>query len=217
MTRVVVLSLFMALLSVPMIINSGSSDSNPRPIAINQVDAQFTPSAINHNIFPSGSYSYGSWVWNSQGIYSHVQDHGNEFSMGQASGFISIFDDYFSGWFYSDAVSYSGPPLTSVTTEIDARSHWFMWGLPDGSCYYELDLTVQKYVDSTWIDMGTWDNALTFGGTGSDFPVQSKTDWGAGVVDGPGIYRVKIYMIVNPPLSVLGTDDYWLYIEDFAL
>ncbi|MHA2148038.1 MAG: cadherin repeat domain-containing protein [Candidatus Thorarchaeota archaeon] len=225
MIRLTLLSFFIVLFFVPIVFNSNSVEDILSAIVFDGSDEQveatpFIPSAIRQNIFLQGSYSYGSWSWVNQDPHEHLQDHGNEFSMGQNqySPFLcaEIVDELYTGWFYSDAVSYSGPPLDSVTTEINPRTLWSQNMGDDGNCYYELDLRVQKYTGSSWINKGTWNNAWTYTGKTTLPSVLSKSDWGSGVVDGPGSYRLAIYMVVDPPSSGC-TDSYWLYIEDFAL
>ncbi|MHA2024460.1 MAG: hypothetical protein ACW98U_01070 [Candidatus Thorarchaeota archaeon] len=178
------------------------------------------PSAIPQYIFPIGSYSYGAWSWTNQDPHGHATNHGTEFSMGQDqySPFLCMeqTDERYTGWFYSGAVSYSGPALTALTTRLDLRTAWVQNSGDDGNCYYEVDLNIQKYTGGSWTNKGNWNNAWTYTGKSTNPTDRIKTDWGSGVVDGPGSYRLAIYMEVDGPGSGC-KDSYWLYIEDFAL
>ena len=216
-----ILSLFFVLLISGLIVQT--SDLSPYTQTITPTSPEKMvrqPSAIQQNLFPIGSYSFGSWTWAQQDPHGHATNHGNEFSMGQDqySPFLcmEIVDERYTGWFYSGAVSYSGPSLNSLTTRIDVRTAWSQNTGDDGNGYYEIDLKVQKFVLGSWIDKGTWNNAWTYTGKTTNPGDQIKSDWGSGVVDGPGQYRLAVYMVVDGP-STGCTDSFWLYIEDFAL
>ncbi len=182
-------------------------------------EAPYGPSAITQYLFAPGSYSFGTFGWTSSGPHSYAQNHGNEFSMGQEeySPFLCIeqTDQNLAGYFFSGAATYSGPPLNSVTSRLDVRTEWNQNSGDDGNCYYEVDFQIQKLVGGSWTSKADVNNLWTYTGKETN-PGEFTRVWGSGVVDGPGSYRLRVSMRVDPPEAGC-LDEFSLYIEDFAL
>jgi len=215
-SAVVLLFLLVAHVGDPAImLCSGSMEQPTGP----QDVAPFHPSAITQYIFTPGSYSYGGWSWTSGDSHRHAQNHGNEFSMGQDSYSpylcIEQTNQNLYGYFYSGTAYYGGPPLNSLTARLDVRTAWEQNYGDDGGCYYEVDFEIQKNVGGAWLTKANVNNIWIYTGKVTNPGDVSRT-WGSGVVDGPGNYRLRIYMRVDPP-SAGCLDKYSLFIEDFAL